>query len=87
MAFSKISEKHVTKAIVSEFAKEFEDHVENDVIIIGGGYGLGLPFVGFLLDLDWGSAAEAYRGAFLSIPVGIAAGILMLVFMREKKIA
>jgi len=37
MIFSKISEKQVTRAIVSEFAKEFEDHIENDVIIIGAG--------------------------------------------------
>ena len=37
MIFSKISEKQVTKAIVSEFAKEFEDHIENDVTIIGAG--------------------------------------------------
>jgi thiazole biosynthesis enzyme len=37
MIFSKISEKQVTKAIVSEFAKEFEDHIENDVTVIGAG--------------------------------------------------
>jgi hypothetical protein len=30
MAFSKISEKQVTRAIISEFAREFEDHIEND---------------------------------------------------------
>jgi len=35
--FSKISEKQVTKAIISEFAKELEEHIENDVIIIGAG--------------------------------------------------
>jgi thiazole biosynthesis enzyme len=37
MAFSKASEKDVTRAIVSEFAREFEEHIENDVIIIGAG--------------------------------------------------
>jgi thiamine thiazole synthase len=37
MIFSKISEKQVTRAIVSEFIKEFEDHIENDVTVIGGG--------------------------------------------------
>ncbi|GAF91103.1 unnamed protein product, partial [marine sediment metagenome] len=37
MKFSKISEKQVTKAIISEFAKELEEHIENDVIIIGAG--------------------------------------------------
>ncbi len=37
MTFSKISEKQVTRAIVSEFAREFEEHIENDVIVIGAG--------------------------------------------------
>ena len=35
--FHKVGEKEVTKAIVHEFAKEFEDHIENDVIIVGAG--------------------------------------------------
>jgi thiazole biosynthesis enzyme len=35
--FSKISEKDVTKAIVSEFADEFLEYVESDVIIVGAG--------------------------------------------------
>ena len=33
--FSKVSEKDVTKAIVSEFADEFIDYIESDVIIVG----------------------------------------------------
>jgi len=37
MIFSRISEKQVTRAIVSEFAREFEDHIENDVTVIGAG--------------------------------------------------
>jgi len=37
MTFSKISEKQVTKAIISEFAKELENHIDNDVTIIGAG--------------------------------------------------
>ncbi len=37
MIFSKATEKDVTRAIVTEFAKEFEDHIENDVIVIGAG--------------------------------------------------
>ena len=37
MAFSKATEKDVTRAIVSGFAREFDDHIENDVIVIGAG--------------------------------------------------
>ncbi len=37
MNFSRVSEKDVTKAIVSEFAREFEDHIDNDVIVVGAG--------------------------------------------------
>ena len=37
MSFSRVSEKDVTKAIVSEFAREFEDHIDNDVIVVGAG--------------------------------------------------
>jgi len=37
MVFSKATEKDVTRAIVSEFASEFEEHIENDVIVVGGG--------------------------------------------------
>jgi sulfide-dependent adenosine diphosphate thiazole synthase len=35
--FSKVSEKDVTKAIISGFADEFLDYVESDVIIVGAG--------------------------------------------------
>jgi len=35
--FSEVGEKEVTRAIVSQFAKEFEEYVESDVLIIGGG--------------------------------------------------
>jgi thiamine thiazole synthase len=37
MTFSRISEKQVTRAIISEFAGEFEDYVESDVIVVGAG--------------------------------------------------
>ena len=37
MIFSTASEKQVTRAIISEFAKDFEDYVENDVTVIGAG--------------------------------------------------
>jgi thiamine thiazole synthase len=37
MRFSEISEKQVTKAIISEFSREFEDYIETDVIVVGAG--------------------------------------------------
>jgi thiazole biosynthesis enzyme len=37
MEFSEISEKQVTKAIVSEFSRELEDYIETDVIVVGAG--------------------------------------------------
>ena len=33
--FSKASEKDVTRAIVSEFSKQFSEYVESDVIGVG----------------------------------------------------
>lgn len=35
--FSPVGEKEVTRAIVEEFAKQFKEYVESDVIIIGAG--------------------------------------------------
>lgn len=35
--FGSISEKEVTRAIVREFAAEFDEYVESDVVIAGGG--------------------------------------------------
>lgn len=35
--FSSASEAQVTRAIVGEFSKMLQDHIENDVIIVGGG--------------------------------------------------
>lgn len=35
--FAPISEKEITRAIVGEFAKEFQEYVESDCLIIGGG--------------------------------------------------
>ena len=35
--FSLVGEKDITRAIVAEFAKQFQEYVESDCIIIGGG--------------------------------------------------
>ena len=35
--FSRIGEKEITRAIVHEFARQFEDYVESDCLVIGGG--------------------------------------------------
>jgi len=35
--FSPVSEKEITRAIVTEFAKQFNEYVESDCIIVGGG--------------------------------------------------
>lgn len=35
--FSKVGEKEVTRAIISEFARQFCEYVESDCLIIGGG--------------------------------------------------
>jgi len=37
LKFAPVSESQITKAIVTEFAKEFEKYVETEVIIVGGG--------------------------------------------------
>ena len=35
--FSPVGEKEITRAIVTEFSKEFLKYVESDCMIIGGG--------------------------------------------------
>jgi len=63
-------------------------------IIMGIGYGLGIPFVGKLLDKMWVSTMvggipfyqiQTYQKAFLIIPIGILIGIIMVFLMKETK--
>lgn len=37
VTFEPVGEKEITQAIVGEFAKEFQEHVESDVIVVGAG--------------------------------------------------
>jgi thiamine thiazole synthase len=37
MIFSQVSEKQITRAIVSEFAKDLHDYADNDVTVVGAG--------------------------------------------------
>jgi MFS family permease len=62
------------------------------ILIMGIGYGLGLPLVGWLLDLNWQGqmldgakiySMDAYKFAFLSMPIGIITSILMALFLKE----
>jgi MFS family permease len=59
------------------------------IIIMGGGYGLGIPFVGWALAAgrDYMSAMENYRLAFSIIPVGllIGTGLTFLMKCEVKK--
>lgn len=63
------------------------------LIIMGVGYGLALPFVGWLLDLAWEGlmvngmniyTAAAYQKALFSIPLGVFIGIVLLFFTKES---
>lgn len=64
------------------------------LIIIGLGYGLGLPFVGRVLHLAWDGkivdgihvySIEAYQKAFIAIPIGILLSIVMIFFIKDTK--
>ncbi len=48
------------------------------ILIMGGGYGLGLPFVGWLV------AKSSINSAMIAIPIGIALSILMVFLMKES---
>ncbi len=64
------------------------------IIIMGLGYGLGLPFIGWMLDLFWkGKMAggvpfyepSTYMKAFLAIPICIGISVILALVMKEKK--
>jgi MFS family permease len=57
------------------------------ILIMGGGYGIGLPLVGKLLDrltLNF-SQTLAYKYAFLTMPIGIVVSMIMILFMKETR--
>jgi predicted MFS family arabinose efflux permease len=62
------------------------------IIIVGVGYGLSLPVVGYLLENGWQGqildgvrfySLEVYRSAFLIIPIGIFISLFLILFMKE----
>lgn len=64
------------------------------LIIMGFGYGLGLPFVGWLLEMAWSGdilngmsiySAGAYQKALFSMPFGVFIGLVLLFFIKETK--
>jgi len=64
------------------------------ILIMGVGYGLGLPLIGKLLDMGWTGqflqgeklySVEAYKQAFLAIPFGIILGLIALLFLKETR--
>jgi MFS family permease len=58
------------------------------LLIMGMGYGVSLPFVGWLIDLGRKGASYSrmdYEKAFIIIPIGIAISILMIFFSKEQK--
>jgi predicted MFS family arabinose efflux permease len=48
------------------------------IIIMGGGYGLGLPFVGWLIE------KSSMASAMITIPIGILLSLLMVCLMKES---
>ncbi len=60
------------------------------IIIMGIGYGIGLPLVGYLLDLFSSNtllySMVAYKKAFSLIPIGIFISLIIAIFYKEKSI-
>ncbi|MBF8263578.1 MAG: hypothetical protein HW387_1243 [Parachlamydiales bacterium] len=56
------------------------------ILIMGLGYGLSLPLVGWLLDSELNSQLplQAYHSAFLIIPFGIVIGIVLSFLIKER---
>lgn len=64
------------------------------LIIMGLGYGLGLPFVGWMLDHTWDGkvldgmnvySMTSYQTALLTLPLALIVGILMIFLIKETK--
>lgn len=64
------------------------------LIIMGLGYGLGLPFVGWMLDQTWDGniidgisvySMNSYQTALITLPVAMIIGILMIFLIKETK--
>ncbi|HRW58522.1 MAG TPA: MFS transporter [Chlamydiales bacterium] len=54
------------------------------ILIMGLGYGFGLPFVGFLIE-KWGAGQAAYHHAFQIMPIGIVLAMSMVLGLKEYK--
>lgn len=63
-------------------------------LIMGLGYGIGIPFVGWILDLTWNGqmidgmnhySLASYQQALLTLPIAVILGVLMVYFMKETK--
>lgn len=62
------------------------------LLIMGAGYGLSLPFVGWLLDIEAKHVGAGlsytigdYQKALITIPLGILISIIILFFIKEAK--
>jgi MFS family permease len=57
------------------------------IIVMGGGYGLALPFFGWMIDLGAKSHSlvHAFHNAFYVILIGIALSTVLAFFLRDKK--
>jgi MFS family permease len=64
------------------------------LLIMGLGYGIALPFVGWMLDLTWDGqvvngvnlySIASYRKALMALPIAGIVGLLMIFLIKETK--